>query len=64
MPVNFPPNKPADQALFKGTSEQQVQGVVDFLLNYDEVMKGKTSIKPLIKPAAPAAQPTAAGGAE
>lgn len=62
MPVNFPPNKPADQKLYAGTSEQQVQAVVDFLLNYDEVMKGKTSIKPLVKPAAPATPPTAGGG--
>jgi cytochrome c2 len=62
MPVNFPKNKPADQKLFHGSSEEQVQAVVDFLLNYDEVMKGKTSIKPLIKPAAPASAPTAGGG--
>ena len=63
MPVNFPPNKPADQKLFPGTAEQQVQGVVDLLLNYDSLLKGKTSIKPMIKPAAPAAPPTAAAAA-
>lgn len=62
MPVNFPKNKPADQKLFAGTSEEQIQAIVDLLLNYDEVMKGKTSIKPLVKPAAPAPATTTGGG--
>lgn len=65
MPVNFPKNKPADQKLFAGTSEEQVQAVVDLLLNYDEVMKSKTAIAPLIKittpGAAPATPPTGSG---
>ena len=52
MPVNFPPDKPADQALFPGNSLDQVEGVVDFLLNYDAYMKDRTSIKPMVKPAA------------
>jgi cytochrome c2 len=59
MPVNFPKNKPADQALFPGTAEEQVNAIVDLLLNYDALMTGKTSIKPLVKPAAPAGAPAA-----
>ena len=61
MPVNFPPDKPADQALFPGTSLDQVEGVVDFLLNYETYMKNRTSIKPMVKPAPPA---TDAAGAD
>jgi cytochrome c2 len=55
MPVNFPPQKPADQTLFPGTSEEQVTAVVDLLLNYDSFMKARQSIRPLIQ-AAPAAE--------
>ncbi|MBS0207343.1 MAG: c-type cytochrome [Planctomycetes bacterium] len=54
MPVNFPPDKPADQALYHGTSAEQVSGVADLLLNWPEVMQGKTSIKALVPPPAPA----------
>jgi hypothetical protein len=57
MPVNFPKNKPADQKLFEGTSEEQVQAVVDLLLNYDDVMKSKTAIAPLIKISPPGTTP-------
>jgi cytochrome c2 len=60
MPVNFPIDKPADQKLFKGDSEQQVQAVVDLLLNWPNYMKQQTSIKPMVKPAA--TPPTAGGG--
>jgi hypothetical protein len=52
MPVNIPHDKPVSQGLFKGTSEQQLNALVDFLLNYDRYMESKTSIKPLVKPAA------------
>jgi cytochrome c551/c552 len=62
MPVNFPIDKPADQKLYKGDSEEQVQAVVDLLLNWAEFMKEKTSIKPLVKPAA--APPANAGAAK
>ena len=62
MPVNFPPDKPADQNLFPGSSLDQVEGVVDFLLNYDTYMKDRTSIKPMVKPAPPAT--TSADAAE
>jgi cytochrome c2 len=54
MPVNIPPDKPVSQELFKGDSKQQLNGVVDLLLNFDRFMGSKTSIKPLIKPQAPA----------
>jgi mono/diheme cytochrome c family protein len=57
MPVNFPKNKPADQKLFAGTAEEQVDAVVDLLMNYDEVMKSKTAIAPLIKVTPPGAAP-------
>ena len=60
MPVNFPIDKPADQKLFHGTSEQQVEAVVDLLLNWPTFMKDKQSIKPMVKPAAPTS--TAAAG--
>jgi mono/diheme cytochrome c family protein len=60
MPQNIEANKPVSQELFKGDSQQQLDGVVDLLLNFDRFMGSKTSIKPLIKPQAPAeAQPGA-----
>ncbi len=55
MPVNLPVDKKVVQELFPGTSEQQLNAVVDFLLNYDRFMESKTSIKPLVKPGGPAA---------
>ncbi|MBX7074864.1 MAG: c-type cytochrome [Pirellulales bacterium] len=58
MPVNFPPDKPASQELFHGTSEEQLTAIVDLLLNYDTFMKNRQSIRPLIQ-AAPAEQPQA-----
>jgi mono/diheme cytochrome c family protein len=64
MPVNFPPDKPADQALFPGSSLDQVEGVVDFLMNYDAYMKDRTSIKPMVKPAPPATTSADAAGEE
>lgn len=51
MPENFA--KPAPERLFPGTKEEQLEAVVDLLLNYNEFMKSRQSIKPLIKPAAP-----------
>lgn len=53
MPVNFPPDKPADQALFPGDSLEQLTAIVDLLLNYDTFMKSRQSIRPMIQ-AAPA----------
>ncbi|HWA99079.1 MAG TPA: hypothetical protein VG713_11330 [Pirellulales bacterium] len=59
MPVNFPPDKPADQKLFKGDSRDQLEAVVDLLLNWPMYMDQQTSIKPMVKP-----PPAAAAGAE
>ena len=56
MPVNIPPDKPVSQDLYKGDSVQQLDAVVDLLLNYDRYLETKTSIKPLIKSQAPAAE--------
>ena len=61
MPVNIPFDKPVKQALFPGTSAQQLNGVVDLLMNWDRFTKERFTIKALIKPAAPAATPPAAG---
>lgn len=68
MPQNFQMNKPADQALFHGTGQEQVEGVVDLLMNWDRFMQTQTEIKSRVKPvgapppAAPPAAPPPAGG--
>jgi hypothetical protein len=54
---------PVDQKLYQGTSEQQLNGVVDLLMNFDLFAKREFSVKPLIKPAAPTPTPTAPAGA-
>ncbi len=41
MPVNFPPNERRGQDLLPGTSGEQLDAVVDFLLNYGEYARGK-----------------------
>jgi hypothetical protein len=64
MPVNIAHGKPVSQELFKGDADQQLNGVVDLLLNYDRFMESKTSIEPLIKPPAPAAADNQSGGAQ
>jgi cytochrome c551/c552 len=53
MPVNIPYDKGVSQSLYKGTSEQQLNGVVDLLLNYSTFTDRKTSIAPMVKPAPP-----------
>jgi hypothetical protein len=55
MPVNFPPNKPADQKLFAGSSEEQVNGVVDLLANFDRLAESQLSIKARVKTVPPPA---------
>ncbi|MBX9788331.1 MAG: hypothetical protein K2Y37_05405 [Pirellulales bacterium] len=62
MPINIPPDKPIAQDIFEGTSEEQLQGVVDLLMNYDVFMKDRTSIRPMIQAAPPEAAGQAAGG--
>jgi hypothetical protein len=49
MQANIPPDKPISQSIFKGTSEEQLNAVVDLLLNFASYMESKTSIKPMIK---------------
>jgi hypothetical protein len=61
MPVNIPydANAPhlggVSQDLFPGTSIQQLDGLVDLLMNFDEYAKRRTTIRNLVKqtPAAP-----------
>jgi hypothetical protein len=55
MPVNFPHNQKQAQDLFAGTSEEQLNAVVDLLLNYDTFMKTRTSYKEQIVAPPPAA---------
>jgi hypothetical protein len=61
MPVNIPydPNAAneggVNQQLFPGTSTQQLDGVIDLLMNFDDYAKRQTSIRSLVREAAPAA---------
>jgi hypothetical protein len=57
MPVNIPVNKPIDQKLFAGSSDEQLNALVDLLMNFDRLAQNQMSIKSRVKPAA------AAGGA-
>ena len=63
MPVNFPYTGSVAQHLYKGTSEEQVNAVVDLLLNYDNVLKRKTSMAEMVKANAPPAPGGAAAPA-
>jgi len=54
MPVNIPPDKGVDQKLFAGSSQDQLNAVVDLLANFDRLAEGQLSIKSRVKPAAPA----------
>jgi mono/diheme cytochrome c family protein len=49
MQANIPPDKPVSQALYKGSSEQQLEALIDLLLNYNRYMESRTSIKPMVK---------------
>jgi hypothetical protein len=55
MPVNIPHNMPVDQKLYEGDSQQQLNGVVDLLMNFDRFTKEQFRVKPLVK--APATPP-------
>lgn len=65
MPVNIPydPDLPmqggVSQELYHGTSVQQVDGLVDLLMNFDEYSKARNSVAPLVKEAPPAESPAA-----
>ncbi|HZZ30022.1 MAG TPA: c-type cytochrome [Pirellulales bacterium] len=63
MPVNIPAAQPVAQDLFPGNSEQQLNGVVDLLMNWDRITKQLFSVKALIKPAAATGAGSAAAGA-
>jgi hypothetical protein len=46
MPVNFPPTgPPIGQDLLPGASEQQIDAMTDLLENYNEYLRGKTSVR-------------------
>lgn len=58
MPVNIPFKAGADhlggiaQTLFKGTSIEQLDGLVDLLMNFDTYAKRQTSVTPMVEAAA------------
>jgi cytochrome c2 len=60
MPVNIPyrPDDPhmggVAQDLYRGTSVEQLNGVVDLLMNFDAYTRGHTSVTPLVERAAAA----------
>jgi hypothetical protein len=67
MPVNIPydPHAPnmggVAQTLFPGTSIEQIDGLVDLLMNFDEYAERQTSIRSLVKePPAAATNPAGA----
>src|SRR6185295_2282634 len=61
MPVNIPYDGAApyhggiSQDLFRGNAEEQLEGLVDLLTNFDQYAKTNTSIGELVKPVPPAA---------
>jgi hypothetical protein len=72
MPVNIPFDKPVDQALYKGTSEQQVDALTDLLMHFDVFAKQNLSLEAFLRgqpaaprqsQAAPAGPPSASKGA-
>ncbi len=62
MPVNIPYDAAAphhggiSQDLFRGSAEEQVEGIVDLLTNFDQYAKSNTEISKQVKPP-PAAAP-------
>ncbi|MCG8448008.1 MAG: cytochrome c, partial [Pirellulales bacterium] len=55
MPVNIPykPGEPGvSETLFRGTSIEQLDGLVDLLMNFDTYAKRQTQITPLVQDAA------------
>ncbi len=63
MPVNIPYSADSphlggiSQELYPGTSIEQLDGVVDFLMNYDRYARKQISIQALLQPAQPQAPP-------
>ena len=62
MPVNIPYDAAAphhggiNQELFRGTAEEQLEGLVDLLTNFDQYAKTNTKISSLVPAAAPAVE--------
>jgi hypothetical protein len=55
MPVNIPykPGEPGvAETLFRGTSVEQLDGLVDLLMNFDTYARRQTEITPLVKESA------------
>jgi cytochrome c2 len=65
MPVNFPHDSLSNQSLYPGTSREQLESEVDFLLNYDTFMKNEVPMSKFVEKFAPppAPAPAAAGDA-
>jgi hypothetical protein len=53
MPANFERYELNNQGLYHGTSQEQLDAVVDLLLNYDQVMKERTTVAKLVEEWAP-----------
>ncbi|RIK84221.1 MAG: hypothetical protein DCC68_02225 [Planctomycetota bacterium] len=66
MPANFERYELNNQGLYHGTSQEQLDAVVDLLLNYDQIMKERTTVSKLVEEWAPPAAATdaAAGTAQ
>jgi hypothetical protein len=69
MPVNIPYDASdkehlggVKQELYHGTSVEQLDGLVDLLMNFDQYSKGQTDIAKRVPPP-PAAPPAAEAGA-
>jgi cbb3-type cytochrome oxidase cytochrome c subunit len=58
MPANFERYELNNQGLYHGTSQEQLDAVVDLLLNYDQVMKERTTVNKLVEEWAPPAAAT------
>jgi hypothetical protein len=70
MPVNISYDAGVSQQLFRGSSTEQLDGVVELLMNFDEYTKRRTSVRSLVRepaaaaPGAGAPPPRRAGGEE
>ena len=59
MPRNIEIDNPSKEVNFPGTTtpqeqaQAQLQGLVDLLMNYNDIAKSKYSVKEMVKPAAP-----------
>ena len=51
MPVNFPPDQRLGQDIYPGSSVEQLDAVVELLLNYEEYVRSRVSIRRMIEAA-------------